>query len=148
MELVLRGLTWDVVLAFLDDILVLGQDFSHHIKNLENVFKLRDWPVPRNSKEVERFAGLANYHRSCFKDFTKLATPLYSITGKKSFKWEGEQQVAFYTIKNALISALVLALPNRVDPFILDTDASNLAIGAELLQVQDNDESDHIWESV
>ena len=35
MQLVLRGLTWDIVLAFLDDILVMGKDFESHMENLE-----------------------------------------------------------------------------------------------------------------
>ena len=39
-----------------------------------------------------------------------------------------------------MTSAPVLALPNSVDRFILDTDASGTAIGAELLQVQDKQE--------
>ena len=33
-NLVLRGLNWKVVLAFLDDILVLGKDFEGHLANL------------------------------------------------------------------------------------------------------------------
>jgi hypothetical protein len=33
-NLVLRGLHWKVVLAFLDDILVLGKDFEGHLVNL------------------------------------------------------------------------------------------------------------------
>ena len=39
MDLVLRGLTWKTVLAFLDDVLVLGQDFEDHLKNLREVFR-------------------------------------------------------------------------------------------------------------
>ena len=39
MQLVLRGLTWDIVLAFLDDILVMGKDFESHMENLEKVFE-------------------------------------------------------------------------------------------------------------
>ena len=38
-QLVLRGLTWKDVLAYLDDIIVLGTDFQHHLENLEKVFK-------------------------------------------------------------------------------------------------------------
>jgi hypothetical protein len=34
---VLRGLNWKVVLAFLDDILVLGKDFEGHLANLRAV---------------------------------------------------------------------------------------------------------------
>jgi hypothetical protein len=37
-NLVLRGLTWRTVLAFLDDVLVLGRDFDDHLKNLEEMF--------------------------------------------------------------------------------------------------------------
>ena len=39
-------------------------------------------------------------------------------------------------LTNALMAIPVLALPNASDPFILDTEASNFAIGAELIQVQ------------
>ncbi len=39
MNLVLRGLNWDILLAFLDDILVLGRTFRDHLKNLEQVFQ-------------------------------------------------------------------------------------------------------------
>jgi hypothetical protein len=34
---VLRGLNWKVVLAFLDDILVLGRDFEGHLANLRAI---------------------------------------------------------------------------------------------------------------
>jgi hypothetical protein len=36
-NLVLRGLNWKVILAFLDDILVLGKDFEGHLANLRAV---------------------------------------------------------------------------------------------------------------
>jgi hypothetical protein len=38
-NLVLRGLTWNTVLAFLDDVLVLGKNFEEHMQNLEEVLK-------------------------------------------------------------------------------------------------------------
>ena len=37
MNLVLRGLHWKTVLAFLDDILVLGRDFLEHLGNIRDV---------------------------------------------------------------------------------------------------------------
>jgi hypothetical protein len=39
MNLVLRGLTWNTVLAFLNDVLVLGKSFDDHLKNLEEVLR-------------------------------------------------------------------------------------------------------------
>ena len=50
-------------------------------------------------------------------------------------------QVAFDILKKALLSSPVLSFPrNSGEPFILDTDASGGAIGAELLQLQDGQE--------
>ena len=54
--------------------------------------------------------------------------------------WGLEQQVAFHAIKEALTQPPVLGLPNKEDEFILDTDASDLAVGAELIQVQNGQE--------
>ncbi len=182
MSLVLRGLSWDILLAFLDDILVLGRTFLDHLKNLEQVFQrfrhyglklkpkkcelyqkeveflgrtvgpeglrvgnnhikaVQDWPRPTTTKHVQQFLGLVNYHRAFIKGYAQLAVPLYAITGKNKFRWTDEQESAFLSIKEALSSPPLLALPNPHDPFILDTDASDAAIGAEVLQVQDGQE--------
>ena len=98
------------------------------------------WPVPTCRKEVESFLGFVNYHRNHIKDYAQLAAPLYDITGKKEFHWDEPQQSAFEALREALVCAPVLAYPNADDPFILDTDASGTAIGAELIQVQGGEE--------
>ena len=47
----------------------------------------------------------------------------------------------------ALTSAPVLGLPNNTEPFILDTDLPNYAIGAELIQVQGGEQNGGgIWQ--
>jgi len=48
-----------------------------------------------------------------------------------------ECQRAFETLKTLLTTAPVLAMPNDVDTFILDTDALQYAIGAVLSQLQE-----------
>lgn len=55
---------------------------------------------------------------------------MYACTGKNRFHWDGEQQSAFVEVKVALASASVLNLPTKVDYSILDTDASEIVIGA------------------
>ncbi len=104
MNLVLRGLNWNILLAFLDDILVMGNGFADHLRNLEQVFQrfrqyglklkprkcelyqvrveflgrvvgkqglqmgvehikvVQNWPTPKNTRQVEQFLGLVNYH--------------------------------------------------------------------------------------
>ncbi|XP_045198754.1 uncharacterized protein LOC123553067 [Mercenaria mercenaria] len=102
-----------------------------------DVAVVREWPVPTCSKDVERFMGLVNYHRTSVHDFAQLAEPLYSVVGKKKFRWDTEQQEAFDALRQAVTEPPVLALPNQTDKFILDMDASEKAVGAELIQVQD-----------
>lgn len=53
---------------------------------------------------------------------------------KDSFLWSFEASSAFQTLKDALISALVLALPNFSKQFIVETDASKIGIRAVLMQ--------------
>ena len=48
-----------------------------------------------------------------------------------------EQERAFAALKAALLTPPVLSIPTADDPFILDTDASDGAVAAELVQVQD-----------
>jgi hypothetical protein len=60
---------------------------------------------------------------------------LTELTRKKPWKW-GEQQTAFEKFKSALQTTPVLAIPDKTGTFLLDTDASDKAIGAELIQKQ------------
>ena len=54
--LVLRGLNWKVVLAFLDDILVLGRDFEGHLANLRAVLvRFREYGLKLKPKNVNSF---------------------------------------------------------------------------------------------
>ncbi|VDI75819.1 Hypothetical predicted protein, partial [Mytilus galloprovincialis] len=101
---------------------------------------VKNWPTPNNSKDIERFLGFANYHRSFIHAYSKIAVPLQEVTGKRPLRWETEQQESFDKLKMALTSAPVLALPNATDPFILDCDASDKSLGAELIQVQEGKE--------
>ena len=58
----------------------------------------------------------------------------------RSFNWNKECQIAFNTLKSALISAPILAFPQGNCEFILDCDASNVALDAVLSQIQDGEE--------
>ncbi|VDI64392.1 Hypothetical predicted protein [Mytilus galloprovincialis] len=102
-------------------------------KNIDTVQK---WPVPKSKKELESFLGFANYHREHVSHYAALAAPLHVLTGGKEFKWESEHQDAFNSIKKALTTPPVLGYPDPNFPFILDTDASENTIGAELSQIQ------------
>ena len=101
------------------------------------VAKLRDWEVPRNKAEMQSFLGFANYYREFFPWHAKLVAPLHAITGLgATFAWWDEQQQAFNAVKLALIEATALAQPDSEGEFVLDTDASAVAISGILHQWQ------------
>jgi len=101
----------------------------------EKVKAILDWPVPTNVKEVQSFIGLCNYYRLFIKDFAKIASPIHKLTRKNvPFIWGNDQQNAFDKLKEMFTSAPILRNPDSNKPFILETDASNFAVGAVLSQ--------------
>jgi len=69
--------------------------------------------------------------------FAALAAPLHALTGKnRKFGWTSNCEEGFQELKRALVSSPILAMPNDGDPFVLDTDACDVSIGAVLSQVQ------------
>ena len=96
-----------------------------------------EWPVPTSVKELRSFLGLAGYYRRFVQGFAGVAAPLHALTRKnRTFEWTDVTQAAFETLKDALTSPPVLAMPNDADVFILDTDSSDHTIGAVLSQIQ------------
>ncbi|GLJ19357.1 hypothetical protein SUGI_0348760 [Cryptomeria japonica] len=93
---------------------------------------------PIKQKDVRSFLGHAGYYRRFIKDFSKIASPLYSLLTKDAkFKWTPVCNEAFSKLKHALTQALVLKGPNWSLPFQIHTDASDYAIGVVLGQKVD-----------
>ena len=100
-----------------------------------------DWPVPSSVKEVRSFLGLAGYYRRFVKGYANIAAPLHALTKKdQPFVWTEKTQMAFESLKRALTTPPVLAMPDDNEEFILDTDASDQTIGSVLSQMQDGTE--------
>ena len=82
-----------------------------------------------------------NYQREHLKDFTVLAAPIYDLTNSKStFLWGEAQNNSFHSLRQSMSNPAILAFPKPDCLFILDTDASDHAVGAELSQVQNGRE--------
>ena len=60
---------------------IIGEDRVKMEK--EKVQGVIKWPVPRSTKDVQKFLGLANYYRWFVKDFAMIAKPLYKMTRKE-----------------------------------------------------------------
>ena len=55
----------------------------------EKVKAIREWPEPRNLKEVQAFLGFANFCRRFIQGYSQICTPLTKMTKKEQlFHWE------------------------------------------------------------
>lgn len=70
------------------------------------------WPRPRNVKEIRSILGLAGYYRWFIRHYASIAGPLTDFLRNEPFNWSYKAQTAFETLKQALGSTLVLALPD------------------------------------
>lgn len=104
----------------------------------EKVQTVKDWPTPTKLNELRSFVGLASYYRNHIEGFANLARPLHELTKKGVlFQWTSRQDDAFTHLKEKLVTAPVLASPIDQGKYVLDTDASNEALGAILHQEQE-----------
>jgi hypothetical protein len=107
----------------------------------QKVKAVQEWPIPNNLHELRSFLGLCTYYRRYVPGFASIAKPLTRLTeGQRRYSWDEECQEAFQKLKNALTNAPVLGYPQPEGLFILDTDASNVGLGAVLSQIQHGQE--------
>ena len=110
----------------------------------DKIQSVLEWETPKSVKDVQSFIRFANFYRRFIKDFSKLTTPLTNTLKKEiSFSWSNTCQEAFKSLKNRFVEAPIL---HHFDPSlqpIMETDASDFAIGAILSQRFPEDDKLH-----
>ena len=117
--------------------MIIGQgEIRMDKKKLEAI---KEWKPPTSVKGVWLFTGFANFYRKFIPDFSNIVAPLNLLTQKgESWAWTQLQQCTFECLKHIFSSAPVLQNPNVTHPFSIMMDASLLATGAVLMQMDEN----------
>lgn len=120
----------------------LGHTLGHGTLSAmpETLEKIRDAPRPKTKTQVRSFLGLTGYYRDFIEHYAEIAAPLTELTKKQGSNqviWTEKHEAAFQRLKQLLADPPILRLPDFNRPFTLRTDASDVSLGAILLQEYD-----------
>ncbi|KAL0553580.1 hypothetical protein IC582_007480 [Cucumis melo] len=93
------------------------------------------WTRPSTVSEVRSFLGLVGYYRRFEENFSRIATPLTQLTRKGTpFVWSKACEDSFQNLKQKLVTAPVLTVPDGSGSFVIYSDASKKGLGCVLMQ--------------
>ena len=94
--------------------------------------------MPTTKTEVQQFFGFASYYHRFIQDFAGIAKPLHCLTEEgATYLWTDECEHTFEKLCHLLTTTALLAYPDFNCPFIQDTDASGVGMGAVLSQLDE-----------
>ncbi|KAA0042480.1 pol protein [Cucumis melo var. makuwa] len=148
MNRVFREFLDTFVIVFIDDILIYSKTEAEHEKHLRHVVSkagvsvdpakieaVTSWTRPSTVSEVRSFLGLAGYYRRFVENFSRIATPLTQLTRKGApFVWSKACEDSFQNLKQKLVTAPVLTVPDGSGNFVIYSDASKKGLGCVLMQ--------------
>jgi hypothetical protein len=103
----------------------------------ERTRAIREFPTPRDTKSISRFIGIVNFYHKSILRLAEVAAPLNALRKKSvMFMWGKEQQEAFEVLKQAISQPPVWRMAD-FSKFILQTVASDVALGVVLSQESD-----------
>ncbi|GJV11739.1 putative reverse transcriptase domain-containing protein [Tanacetum coccineum] len=122
---------WIHIVQFLGH-LIDSQGFHVDPAKIEAV---KNWTSPTTPIKIRQFLGLVGYYLRFIKGLSKIAKSLTELTQKnKKCIWGEDQESAFQLLKQKLCEALILALPEGNDDFVVYCDASHQGLGVVLMQ--------------
>ncbi|MBW0490724.1 hypothetical protein O181_030439 [Austropuccinia psidii MF-1] len=150
------------VVVYLDDIMVFSSSEEEHVKHVVSALqRLRDnnlfakaskspvysskaqeilhWPQPKNIKALQSFLGFSNFYCCLIENYSKEISALTSLAKKYSPLIFNEEALSqFQILKEAFTTAPILSHFNPSLSTIVETDASEFALGAVLSQLNDS----------
>ncbi|KAA0060413.1 pol protein [Cucumis melo var. makuwa] len=142
MNRVFREFLDTFVIVFIEDILIYSKTEAEHEEHLRwslldpaKIEAVTGWTRPSTVSEVRSFLGLAGYYRRFVENFSRIATPLTQLTRKGApFVWSKACEDSFQNLKQKLVTASVLTVPDGSGSFVFYSDASKKGLGCVLMQ--------------
>jgi len=121
----------------------LSQERKDHISSM---------PMPANQKQMQRFLGAVLFFKAFLPMYSDLTTPLYDMI-KDGFnwdanKWDRDYHAIFERVKEAIQHATFIYFPDYNLPWLLRVDASDVAVGAVLMQEVNNGTNDASYQPI
>lgn len=96
---------------------------------------IREFPQPRNKKELQSFIGFCNFYRKFSSHHATIISPLIELI-KKDRTWRfGYEELKLFNAVRESFTEQYLSHPHFDQSFYLQTDASKVGLGAELFQI-------------
>jgi hypothetical protein len=96
---------------------------------------IADWPILTNLRELRSFLGFRNYYKDFIQAYSQITRLLHNLTKKDvTWNWDESAHNTFTVLKEMFTSYPVLRNPDPDKHYILDTDTSNVAVGATISQ--------------
>ena len=125
---------------FETEIKVLGTIFSAQGKRVcpKRTQAINDFPKIKSVKMLQTFLGMLCFISSFIPNYSTACFPLFSLLKdqkNKKFEWTEEAELAYNAIKNYIKTSLMLYHPDFSKELYLAVDASNVACGSFLYQI-------------
>lgn len=105
--------------------------------NPSKVAQISKLQIPKTQKQIKCFLGMTGYYRKFIQNYSKIAYPMVRYLKKDNSNVNILDPLyvsAFEQLKSTMITNPILKYPDFKKPFEINTDASNYALGAVLLQ--------------
>jgi hypothetical protein len=122
---------------WLSEVAFLGHVINRHgiAVDPKNVAAVVEWKRHSSVSEIQSFLGLAGYYQRFMPNFSSITKPLTKLLEKGvPFVWTNDCEVSYKALKDKLVNAPILALPESGKHFTVYTDASRIGLGCVLMQ--------------
>ena len=104
----------------------------------EKIKAIKEYPPPKNIRQLRAFMGFINYFRRFVYKYGELTKPLNNLLCKGvKWGWSTEIHGVFERIKELFLETVMLVHPDTRKPYILQTDSSGIGVAGCVYQLSD-----------